>query len=382
MQFAHGHGPVAGEYFRQDVQGEVDALVEQVLFAAWGASEHVAGYQAGVPRVADAEPQAMEVILVAELGDDVAQAVVPAVAAALFELGDAGWHVEFVVGHQDFFGFDLEEIGQGRHGLAAAVHVGGGDEQANFAPLVNELAHQAEILAIDREVDALALGHALNEKGPCIVPGLVVFGAGVTQANDQLYGSHTGALLRKSPGVIACRAGSALRLLGSAFFVFNAAGVDVGDSQVVTVSQSNQLNAFRQLQVGHVDSLANFYGSHVDFDEFRQVFRQAGNFDFADGVGDLATLLLHANGGCFVDEVQGYVGGQFLAGYDALEVSVQNEAFGRVALQGFDQNVFFGTGNVQAQDVAEGSFVFQQLGQVFGQQADRLRGYAWRGWGL
>ena len=60
MQFAHGHGPVAGEYFRQDVQGEVDALVEQFLFAAWRASEHVAGNQAGVPRVADAEPQAQE----------------------------------------------------------------------------------------------------------------------------------------------------------------------------------------------------------------------------------------------------------------------------------------------------------------------------------
>jgi len=83
------------------------------------------------------------------------------------------------------------------------------------------------------------------------------------------------------------------------------------------VSQSNQLNAFRQLQVGHVDGLANFYGSHVDFDEFRQVFRQAGNFDFADGVGDLATLLLHANGSSFVDEVQGYVSAQLLAGTKA-----------------------------------------------------------------
>src|SRR5690606_22551656 len=303
---------------------------------------------------------------------------VPAATAALFEVGDAGRHVEFVMGHQDFFGFDLEEIGQCRHGLAAAVHVGGGDEQTNFAPLVVELAHQAEILAINAEVDALAGGHALNEKGPRIVPGLVVFGAGVTQANDQLYGSHTGALLRKSSGVIACRTGSALRLLGSAFaffFSLHAGGVNVGDGQVVTVGQSHQLNAFRQLQVGHVDSLANFYGSHVDFDEFRQVFRQAGNFDFVDGVGDLATLLLHANGSGFVDEVQGYVSAQLLAGNDALEVSVQDETFGRVALQGLDHDAFFGAVNVQVQNVAEGSFVFQQLGQVFGQQADGLRGF-------
>lgn len=52
--------------------------------------------------LADAQAQAMEGILVAELGDDVAQAVVPAMAAADLEPGGAGEHVEFVVGHQDY----------------------------------------------------------------------------------------------------------------------------------------------------------------------------------------------------------------------------------------------------------------------------------------
>ena len=48
--------------------------------------------------------------------------------------------------------------------------------------------------AIGRQADALCVRDALNKKGPCVMPGLVVFGARVTQANDQLYGSHTGAL--------------------------------------------------------------------------------------------------------------------------------------------------------------------------------------------
>ena len=39
--------------------------------------------------MADAKPQAMERILIAELGDDIAQPVVPAVSAAGLELGDA-----------------------------------------------------------------------------------------------------------------------------------------------------------------------------------------------------------------------------------------------------------------------------------------------------
>jgi hypothetical protein len=67
---------------------------------------------AGVARVANAKPQAVEVVLIAELRDDVAQAVVPAMAAAALELGDAGRQVEFVVRHQDFFRLDAEEIGK------------------------------------------------------------------------------------------------------------------------------------------------------------------------------------------------------------------------------------------------------------------------------
>ena len=106
------------------------------------------------------------------------------------ELGDAGRQVEFVVGHQDGFWRYTEKTGQCRDGLAAAVHVRGGYQQTNVFALIAELGCQAEILAVSGQVDALGAGDAFYEKSPCVMPGLFVFGAGVSQADDQLNGGH------------------------------------------------------------------------------------------------------------------------------------------------------------------------------------------------
>lgn len=57
-----------------------------------------------------------------------------------------------------------------------------------------ELADQTEVLAIVAERDALAGSQTLNEKGPRVMPGLVVFRAWISQADDQFYGSHDGGL--------------------------------------------------------------------------------------------------------------------------------------------------------------------------------------------
>ena len=96
MQFAHGLGEVAGQHVGHHAEGKIDAGVELLLLGAWRPAQDEVGDQFGVARVADAEPQAVEVVLVAELRDDVAQAVVPTVAAASLEFGDAGRQVEFV----------------------------------------------------------------------------------------------------------------------------------------------------------------------------------------------------------------------------------------------------------------------------------------------
>src|SRR3989344_3260868 len=164
------------------------------------------------------------------------------------------------------------------------------------------------------------------------------------------------------------------KLLCSAFCSFwsNTWSVDVGNSLVIAVCQSNKLNAFRGFEVGQVNDRTDFSVSQVDFDELRQIFRQAGNFDLGNNVRDFAAFL----GRCFfVDEVHWNDSGQLLAGNYAYEVSVHHVAFGRVTLQSFDYDVLLGATNVQLDDVAVSRFVFEQFGNFFGQHADGFRGF-------
>lgn len=147
--------------------------------------------------MADAKPQAMERILIAELGDDIAQPVVPAVSAAGLELGDARGHVEFVVGDQDGVRGDPEESRQRRHGLAAAVHVGSRDQQTNVLALVAELADQAEILAVSHEADALGMRQALNERAPALCRVWSYSGPGFPRPTISCTAVTTGAPLYK-----------------------------------------------------------------------------------------------------------------------------------------------------------------------------------------
>ena len=65
----------------------------------------------------------------------------------------------------------------------------------------------------------------------------------------------------------------------------------------------------------------------------------------------------------------------FLAGDHAYEVSVQDVTLGWVTLQCLDQDVLLGATDVQFNHVAEGSLVFEQLGDFLGQHADGLRGF-------
>ncbi|MNJ14240.1 hypothetical protein D3C77_84570 [compost metagenome] len=68
--------------------------------------------------------------------------------------------------------------------------------------------------------------------------------------------------------------------------------------------------------------------------------------------------------------------GQFLASYNADEVSVHDELLGRVTLQSLDDNVLLGAVDVQFDNVAEGSFVVEQLGDFLGQDGYGFSGFA------
>lgn len=190
MQVFHRSVPFTGEDIRQHAEGKIDTGVQFFLFGAWRSTQDKTGDLAGVAWVANAKPQAVERILIAELRDDVAQSVMTAMAAAYFELGNAGRQIEFVMRHQYGVYRDAIETGKRRHGLAAAVHVRGGDQQTNILTQVTEAPGQAKKFALDDEIDSLRRSNTLNKKSPCVMPGLFVFGAWISQANDQLYGSH------------------------------------------------------------------------------------------------------------------------------------------------------------------------------------------------
>jgi hypothetical protein len=85
---------------------------------------------------------------------------------------------------------DAIEASERRYGLAAAVHERGGDQQTNILTLVIESPGQAKKFSLDGKIDALRRSNTLYKKSPCVMPGLFVFGAWISQANDQLYGSH------------------------------------------------------------------------------------------------------------------------------------------------------------------------------------------------
>ncbi len=67
MQLAHRLGEVASEHVRQHTEGKVDAGVELLLLGTRCAAQDEVGDQLGITWMANTEPQAMEVVLVAEL---------------------------------------------------------------------------------------------------------------------------------------------------------------------------------------------------------------------------------------------------------------------------------------------------------------------------
>src|SRR5690606_12973596 len=181
----HDAGPVAGEHAGDLAERLIDAGVQRLLLVLRCATENVACDLRGMAGVADAQPQAMKSVVVAQTGDGVAQSVVPAMSATLLAFHHAGGQVELVVSDQDFLGGDAVEARHGGNGLAAAVHEGSGDEQTKVLTVESETTGQAEKLFFLAQCYVVHLGEALNEKGARVVPGHVIFRARITETDDQ-----------------------------------------------------------------------------------------------------------------------------------------------------------------------------------------------------
>src|SRR3546814_3215743 len=131
VQPLHRLAEVAGHRQRQHVDGVVDRPCDLDVVTGRGAAEYPRGDAVLVPRMADADAQAVE-LAVAEQAHGVAQAVLATVAAVELQPRHAGWPVEFVVRQQGLLRLDLPEPHGDRKGVewgssgAVRVDLGGG----------------------------------------------------------------------------------------------------------------------------------------------------------------------------------------------------------------------------------------------------------------
>lgn len=185
VQAIHGLGHVLLEQDVGGAQGLVQCGVDQALFAAGGLGQHETGDQLLGARVTYPQSQPEEIIVVAHSGNDVLEAVMAAVAAALLEFGDAGGQVQLIVGHQHGFRLDLVEAGERGHRLAGEVHVGVRDEQPHILAIHLDAGGVAEELGLFAQADVVPACQLLHIPGARIVAGLGIFGAGITQPDNQ-----------------------------------------------------------------------------------------------------------------------------------------------------------------------------------------------------
>src|SRR5690606_24698681 len=169
---------------REHVQGVVDSAVDQGLVPSGRPAKHPGSHQVLVPRVADADPQAVEASMPKQ-AHGVPQAVLTAVAAVELQPCRAGRQVELVMCEQHLRRLDLP-VTQGRgYRLAGQVHESGRLEQPEGGAADTGLRRLAEQPGIHLEAHPERVRQGVDKPEPGIVPGPVVLGAGVAQPHYQ-----------------------------------------------------------------------------------------------------------------------------------------------------------------------------------------------------
>src|SRR6056297_3225987 len=121
--------------------------------------------------MADADTQPLKVGGVAQRTHDVPEPVVTAVTAIALESRDTRRQVKFVVSDENLGWGQLEEPGHGADGLAAAVHEGVRNEQANVVSSDREAGRLAVKAALGSQCAAVAAQQVVHKVGAGIMPG-------------------------------------------------------------------------------------------------------------------------------------------------------------------------------------------------------------------
>ena len=134
------------------------------------------------------DTQAMKIFVVTQSWHDIAQPVVAAMTAALFEARSAWVDIQLIVSNQHFFRRNFVELRNGRNGFAAAVHKSGGNKQAEVMAGTGRTASQAKKFGIRLQSATALLRQCGNEVGPRVVARPLVFATGVAQSNNKFDG--------------------------------------------------------------------------------------------------------------------------------------------------------------------------------------------------
>ncbi len=197
MKLHHRRFELAFEQLRQHRLRLLHGLLDQLQLGLRRLTQHEADHRVPVARMADAQAQTPEVGR-AQMSDEIAQAVVPGVTAAQFELGLTRRQIEFVMRHQNVLRRDFVEAGERADGLAGSVHIGAGLEQPKLMPLQTHPGDIAEKTALGLEADARGGGDLIDQPEAGVVAIEGVFLPGIAQADEKLNHAKSTGMKRDS----------------------------------------------------------------------------------------------------------------------------------------------------------------------------------------
>src|SRR5690606_26375446 len=286
-----------------------------------GIAEDVSCNLALVTGMSHANAQSVKTVGATKRLDNVTHAIMAAMTTTGLDARSANREIDFVVGNQNLLRCNIKILAQGGYRLTAAIHEGRGEQQTDIVAVYGDAAAKTVKTGFCPEFAAILATDRVDKPGTDIVPVVTILWAWISQTHNQfeLFSAH---------GVLS----------GLSFFAFGGTATRSQNSYhsvvcVRTVLQVSAGYAFRELDLGDVDGFAHAQVSHVDFQEFRQIFRQAHNVQFRHGAQQAATASFHAFALVFVDQVHRYFHVDGVSRVNALEVSVHNARLGRVTLQ-------------------------------------------------
>src|SRR5688572_2479533 len=134
--------------------------------------------------MAHADAQAPESVTLR--GDDVAQAIVAAVAARFLEPHRAAGKIDLVMRHQHLRRCELVETQHAGYGSAAAVHEAHGLHQPDILAADSHAREFRLVLALGAEGAAMPARQLVHQPEAGVVARACVFGPGIAQPDNDL----------------------------------------------------------------------------------------------------------------------------------------------------------------------------------------------------